>query len=196
MVYDTLCEYTDGIICEDITTLKQAWLKVYDLPKYKLVYQPTDPNADFGSVCELVYKCGSVTFLVEEVDSFLSINTSGLDRSFLNIIQRGRHRFIEFIGITQRPYALPAILRSQCKELYTFRQFERRDIDWLRGILGDEALSVDTLAQYEYIEYVNGRINKGKTGTVSKTVLNMPQQDKKEPLQNGDKPDIQESDVQ
>lgn len=169
LVYDTLCEYSDGVICQDFKNLCEAWKHLNGKP-YKLVYQPVSPNEDFASVCDLVYKCGNITFLVEEIDSFLSINTSGLDREFLNIVQRGRHREVELIGITQRPYAMPAILRSQCKELYTFRQFENRDIDWLRGILGDRADEVKSLRQFEYIEYVDGSINKRKTLPFSKTL--------------------------
>lgn len=195
IIYDTLCEYTDGIICEDYQTLCQAWLKVYDKPNYKLVYQPADPMEYFDSICARVYSCGDITFLVEEVDTFLSLNTSGLSRSFLNIIQRGRHNNIEFIGITQRPYALPAILRSQCKELYTFRQFEKRDLDWLKGILGESANEVEALQQYEYIEFVDGSINKGKTKSLSKALPILQKSDEKPILQKGYKPEIQESDV-
>lgn len=169
IVYDTLCEYSDGVICQDFKHLCEAWRHLNG-KDYKLVYQPISPNEDFAAVCDLVYKCGNITFLVEEIDSFLTINTAGLDREFLNIVQRGRHREVELIGITQRPYAMPAILRSQCKELYTFRQFEKRDLEWLRGILGDRADEVEGLQQFEYIEFVEGSINKRKTLPFSKAV--------------------------
>lgn len=162
LIYDTLCEYKDGLIVEDYKTLCETWKKVHG-QNYKLVFQPVDPLESFGDICELVYSCGDITFLVEEIDTFLSLNPAGLDRRFLNIVQRGRHRDIELIGITQRPYTMPAILRSQCKELYTFRQFEQRDIEWLRGILGHEADKVKDLKQFEYIHYSDGNIVAGKT---------------------------------
>lgn len=143
-------------------TLCETWGKVHN-GNYKLVYQPANPLDEFGDICELVYDCGDITFLVEEIDTFLSLNPAGLDRRFLNIVQRGRHRDIELIGITQRPYTMPAILRSQCKELYTFRQFEQRDIDWLRGILGHQADEVKNLKQFEYLHYSDGEITRGNT---------------------------------
>lgn len=173
IIYDTLCEHTSGIICEDLQSFCLTWEKCYG-KKVKIIYQPVDPEDEFGEVCELVYDCGNVLFLVEEVDTFLSLNPSGLDRRFLNIIQRGRHRDIEFIGVTQRPYTMPAILRSQCKELYTFRQFEQRDIEWLRQILGDRADEVKTLPQFEYVSFIDGSIDKGRTGRPAKAVSDMP----------------------
>lgn len=189
-MYDTLGEHTEGIICEDLSSLCLAWEKCYG-KKVRLVYQPIDPQSEFGEVCDLVYECGNVLFLVEEVDTFLSLNPAGLDRRFLNIIQRGRHRDIDFIGVTQRPYTMPAILRSQCKVLYTFRQFEQRDIEWLRQILGDYADEVKTLPQFEYFKWENGNIDKGKTKGTAKAVPNVRVQPRQEenPLPEGDKQD-------
>lgn len=159
MVYDTLGEYQTGVVCESLVTFWQVLKKVYNQPSFFIVYQPLNPVDDFGEVCSDIYTLGNICFLVEEIDSFLSLQTSNLDNSFLNIVQRGRHKMVELIGITQRPYSLPTILRSQCKEMYSFRQFERRDIEWLRGIFGERAEEIATLKQFEYLEFVDGNIN-------------------------------------
>lgn len=196
IIYDTLCEYREGLVCEDLKTLCETWKKLNG-KKYCLIYQPINPSDDFGEICDLVYKCGDVSFVVEEIDTFLTLNTSGIDRRFLNIVQRGRHRQVELIGITQRPYAIPAILRSQCKELYTFRQFETRDLDWLKGIIGESALQVKDLQRYEYIAFENGNIDKRKTKTLSKTLpeLSVQQGQGESILSKRDKQEDQEVDL-
>lgn len=161
LIYDTLNEYNEGIICQDLASLALAWSKVGK--EFCLVYQPINPIEDFDVICDLVFSSGDICFCIEEIDTFLSLNPAGLSRNFLNIVQRGRHNNIDLVGITQRPFTMPAILRSQCKELYTFRQFEQRDIEWLRGILGDAAEDVRNLKQYEFIAYAGGKIFKSKT---------------------------------
>lgn len=163
LVFDTLCEYNDaeGIICEDMHTLCDTWRKLSINGKnFRLIYQPLDFDQDFPAICELVFIHGDMTFLVEEIDTLF---TRAVDYRFLNIVQRGRHAGIELIGVTQRPYAIPPILRSQCKELYTFKQFEDRDINWLKGIIGEIAEQVRKLNQFEFIALINNEIVKGKT---------------------------------
>ena len=164
LIFDTLCEYTSGVICQDLHELAKIWRHLSVANKdFKIIYQPLNFTADFPIICELVFDHGDMTFCVEEIDTFLSRNPEGLDAAFLNIVQRGRHRGIELIGITQRPFAVPPILRSQCKRLITFRQFEDRDITWLSGILGDRALEVPDLKQFEYLEMDNDTIEKKRT---------------------------------
>lgn len=163
LIYDTLGrDYFDGVCIDNITTLNETWRKVYD-KNFRIIYQPLNPREDFAYVCDLVFKCGDMTFLVEEIDTFVPLDPRSIDSEFLMLVQRGRHQEIELIGITQRPYAIPAILRSQCKDLYTFYQFEQRDIEWLRGIIGNTAEEVPSLKQFEYFHWENGNINKGKT---------------------------------
>lgn len=166
LIYDTLCEYRQGLIVEDIKSLCETWRKLHGHDRYAIIYQPINPVADFAEVCELVYLCGEITFFIEEIDTFLSINPAGICPEFLNIVQRGRHYNIELIGVTQRPYALPAILRSQCKELYSFRQFEERDIQWLKAIIGQDAEGIRELKQFEFMGLVDGNVITGKTKKV------------------------------
>jgi hypothetical protein len=163
IVYDTLGEYTEGgAVVYDYATLCQALTKLHD-KTFRIIFQPLNPCREFSAVCDIIYSIGNICFAVEEIDTFLCLNASGLDDNFLNIVQRGRHNDIELIGVTQRPFTIPAILRSQCKALYTFRQFEQRDIDWIKGMIGAEAEKVRDLKNFEYLHYENGAITYGKT---------------------------------
>lgn len=162
VIYDTLCEHTEGVICETPAELSRAWLSCIG-KSAKIVYQPVDPLNEFSLICDLVYSSGDLLFVIEEIDTFLSINSKGNDFNFLNIIQRGRHRNIDVIGITQRPYSIPAILRSQAKIIYSFRQFENRDIEWLRQVFSEQAERARDLKQFHYLKYENGEITENYT---------------------------------
>lgn len=104
-----------------------------------------------------------MTFLCEEIDTFLSHNAEALPEYFLHLVQRGRHRDIEMIGITQRPYAIPPILRSQAKEVYVFRQYEQRDVEFFRPILRERTDEITTLKDFEFLHWNGGKIEKGFT---------------------------------
>ena len=163
LIYDTLGEYQKfGVVVQDLNELAKFWYGKTEQP-FKIVYQPLDPHGDFPIICDLVFACGDMCFYVEEVDTFLSSNPSGLDREFLNIVQRGRHKNIEMIAITQRPYAMPPILRSQTGVFYNFRQNEERDIKYLSMIYGKRAEEIRNLQTFEYLKEENGQIEQGKT---------------------------------
>lgn len=165
-----MCEYTDqGLIIESLEELEAILLQVGD-KDFRIVFQPLNPLEElsdgislFGRVCDYVYSLGDMTFACEELDTFLCLNASGLENEFLQIIQRGRHANIEFIGITQRPFAIPAIVRSQAKIVYTFKQIEPRDIDFLKYFMGEGVEIAKGLPNYHYLKWDNGQIEKGMT---------------------------------
>ena len=154
MIYDTLGEYTDGFVIEDLQELKEIWSDVYR-GNFRLIYQPVDPDADFDTVCGLVYGCEDLTFLVEELDRYSKPLTLSLP--FKNIIQRGRHRFIELIGVTQRPHGIDKLLTSMSKEMYIFNTTEPRDVDYFKDTIGyPVVVKIADLKEYEYVKYQDG----------------------------------------
>lgn len=165
IIFDTLGEYSKfGVVCETLKELAEFWDSKKD-GNFKIVYQPLNPFDDFPILCDLVFSCGDMCFYVEEIDTFLASNTQGLDVEFLNLVQRGRHKNVELIGITQRPYSIPPILRSQAKIFVCFKQTESRDIDYLKNIFGQEAEKIRNLETFEYLKYEEGIINHSKTST-------------------------------
>jgi len=154
LIYDTLGEYSKGVIIEDLQALKDFWGKVYR-GKFRIIYQPVDPEGDFDAVCRLVYECGELTFLVEELDRYS--RPLALSRPFKEIIQRGRHYDIELIGITQRPHGIDKLLTSQAKEMYIFNTTEPRDVDYFKDTIGYNVVCVIAgLQEYEYLKYQDG----------------------------------------
>lgn len=163
MVYDTLCEYTDGLIFTDFAELFSFW-GLHIEGDFRLIYQPLQPDEEFADICNLVYECGDMVFVVEEIDRFS--DSTHLPIEFANIVQRGRHRDITLIAISQRPYRVNRTLSSQVKELYTFQQSEPRDIDFISEFIGQNLEAVRNLPLYNYLHWTSdGKVVQGKENT-------------------------------
>lgn len=164
LIYDTLGEYIKGVSFLTLQELKDFWGKTYQ-GNFRLIYQPVNPIEDFDEVCDLVYSLGDMMFLVEEIDTFCSAQT--LSTAFANIIQRGRHKDITLIGVSQRPYGIHRLVTSQAKEIHSFLHREPRDVDYLKSFIGEEAEKVRDLSRYHYLLWQGGKgisIRKGLNG--------------------------------
>jgi len=156
LVFDTLSEYTNGVVfnAEDKEGLDEFWGQVYRT-SYRLVYRPLNPDAEIERIADLVYTLGNTTFLVEEIDCYCS--PYQISKSFAHIVQRGRHKNITLIGVSQRPYGIHRLLTSQAKEIYVFATNEPRDREYLKNLLGQEIeQKLDALQQYQYLHWVDG----------------------------------------
>jgi hypothetical protein len=164
IVFDTLGEYTNGVIFDDLKDLAEFWLN-RARGNFRLVYRPLQPEADFEKICCWIWLCGNLTLLVEEIDTFGSPQKIG--RYFAHIVQRGRHRNITLIGITQRPYGIHRLLTSQAKEICVFSTNEPRDLDYLRDLLGGNEIEnlIKGLNQFEFVRWREGELKVCKAGT-------------------------------
>lgn len=157
LIFDTLSEYTGGVVFEDYDQFAGFWRLIYQHP-YRLIYRPLKPDEEIEQIADLVYTIGNVTFLVEEIDCYCS--SYQISESFAHIIQRGRHNNITLIGVTQRPYGIHRLLTSQAKEIYIFSTNEPRDREYLRTLLGQEIEPMlDRLEQYQYLHWKDGEAN-------------------------------------
>jgi energy-coupling factor transporter ATP-binding protein EcfA2 len=93
-----------------------------------------------------------VALSIDEADMF-----SG-GKALKEAIMRGRHDAVSILATTRRPYEIPRDLSSQAGELYSFRQHERRDLDYMRTYFGDAALEIlPELDDHAYMRYTDGR---------------------------------------
>lgn len=150
IIYDTQDEYIDGVVFREFVELKKFLLAHYT-GDFRIIYNPLNPSneAEFSELCEIVYMIGDMHFLVEELD--LVADTFNTDMHFQSIIRRGRHKAINFIGISQRPFGINRNITSQAKEFYSFRQKEPRDVDYLKYYIGREAEEIPNLQEYEFL---------------------------------------------
>ena len=154
-VYDPMGEYTDGVIVDDFAELSSFWLKVYK-GNFKIIYRPLDAEAEFPPICKLIWDCQNITFLTEEVQTFC--NPRSICTEFKAIIAKGRHRDIEFIGVTQRPAEISKLLTSQAKEMYIFTSSEPNDLQYFKDSLGQELVDkIAELKEYEFVKWQQGK---------------------------------------
>lgn len=157
IVFDTMSEYENGVVfgAENYEKLLEFWRTVYQ-QNFRIIYRPIKPAEEIERIGELVYALGNCCFLVEEIDCYSS--PFQISDNFAAIIQRGRHKNITLVGITQRPFGIHRLLTSQAKEIYVFNTNEPRDREYLRILLGQEIDSkLDALKEYEYVHWQDGK---------------------------------------
>ena len=155
LFYDTLGhDYTDGVVCYDTAELKRFWRSVYR-GRFRIVYRPMNPQDDFAEVCRMVFACGSMSLVVEEVDLFFRMGRC--DEAFTMVITRGRHAEIELIAVTQAPKGFGSLLRSQAHEWCIFSTLEPDHVDYFKhrcpGVRPD---LFGSLPKYHYVHYTDG----------------------------------------
>ena len=157
LIYDTLSEYENGVIftTEQREQFFEYWRHVYRR-NFRLVYRPLNPQDEIDEIAELVFSLGDMTFLVEEVDCYCT--SFQISDAFAHIIQRGRHKNISLIGVTQRPFGIHRLLTSQAKEIYVFGTNEPRDRDYLKLLLGEQIeAKLDHLERFQYVRWQEGK---------------------------------------
>lgn len=146
IVYDTLHEYTQGVIAENIPD----FLDLLEIEEPTIIYQ-SENDEDFDVVCKIIYETQSnIMFCVDEIDMFCS-NLSAPE-NLRKIIRYGRHSEIGFIAITRRPAEYPKFILAQSDYIISFRQFETRDIQYLSTFLPDTDKLLN-LTQYHFLTY-------------------------------------------
>ena len=156
-VFDTLHEYRNGVVFDDRPLLARFWRERYRAASFKLIYRPTQPEVEIEEISNWAWLCGNLCYLIEEIDTFCT-SYKPTSANLANIIQRGRHKNITLIGVTQRPFGIPRILTSQAKEINIFRTNEPRDREYLKSLTIGENIdaALDALSQYEFLRWKDG----------------------------------------
>ena len=69
-----------------------------------------------------------------------------------HIFRLGRHKQIQVLATSQRFYTLPVICRSQTDLFHVFQITEKRDIDYLKGVVGQRTLNaIIQLQKFQYL---------------------------------------------
>lgn len=158
LCFDTLGhDYKDGVIVESLDELRAFWRRCYR-GRFRIVYRPLDPFSEFPEVCRLVYACGNLSFVVEEVDLFFRVGRC--DPAFTQIISRGRHAGVELVAVTPAPKGFGSLLRSQAHEWYIFATREPDHVAYFGARCpGVPPHVFASLGEYQYVHYVDGATN-------------------------------------
>lgn len=156
VVYDIMSEYTDGVTFEDTEKkeLGDFWRQVYK-QDFRIVYRPMQTKTEIEWLAEAIYTLGNLTFIVEEIDSICT--AWEIPQWMQAIIQRGRHRNIEMIGVTPAPFGIHRDLTRQAKDIFVFKTNEPRDMQYLRQLLGESIEEkLTALEPYQFIHWSEG----------------------------------------
>ena len=166
LIFDTMSEYDQGVIfnSEDHEKFCYFWRQTYK-GNFRLIYRPLQPQQQIDAIADLVFACGDLLFLIEEIETYCSAYQ--ISDELAAIIQRGRHKNISLIGIAHRPNNISRLLTSQAKEIYVFATREPRDVDYLKMLLGQEIEThLQSLGKYNYVKFTEGDgFNVGRAGS-------------------------------
>ncbi len=168
VVYDIMSEYTEGVTFDDtqLCELGVFWGAVY-AREFRIVYRPLNPRDEIDWLAQAVFALGDLTFVVEEIDSICT--PFDMPLAMQAIIQRGRHRNVELIGVTPAPFGIHRDLTRQAKDIFVFKTTEPRDVQYLQRLLGEKIEhKLIALEQYEFIHWSDGvenvRVGKVQNG--------------------------------
>lgn len=168
VVYDIMSEYVDGVTFDDTERpeLMEFWRHIYR-QGFRIIYRPLSPKVEIEWLALAVFALGDLTFVIEEIDSICT--PFDIPPPMQAIIQRGRHKNIELIGVTPAPFGIHRDLTRQAKDIFIFRTSEPRDIQYLRQLLGERIeAKLAALEQYEFVHWSDGienvRVGKVQNG--------------------------------
>lgn len=90
---------------------------------------------DFERFCKFCLDCGGLTVVIDELHVYVDAHT--YPQSFEDLLYVGRHRRIDVVCASWRPYGLPVFLRSAADEIRAFQTTEPRDLKWFRDNCGE-----------------------------------------------------------
>lgn len=108
--------------------------------------------------------CQEITLVVEEMSLSYPERTLGQgERSFLELVNLGRHYGVEIIGVSQRIAEVKKNFVGNCSEHYFFRLGSAADRNAVTAIIGTEHKSaLMALQTHEYLHFSQGNVTKGK----------------------------------
>lgn len=176
VVYDIMSEYVEGVVFDVHTTaeynkarldVREFWRHVYRR-SFRIIYRPLSVKFEILWLATAVFALGDLTFVIEEIDAVCT--PFDIPEPMQAIIQRGRHKNIELIGVTPAPFGIHRDLTRQAKDIFIFRTSEPRDIQYLRQLLGDRIEpKLAALEQYEFVQWSDsheelrmGKVQNGK----------------------------------
>jgi len=135
VVFDPLSEYHGGLVVEDFSDLVR-YFETQSPDSFFLVCRfrgstldETEQIYDYAArACDEI---GNLLLVIEEAEMFLN---SRNETSYINnLISFGRHKHISILAIGRRPVEIAIRLRAQFTSIFSFRQTEPRDLQYLEA---------------------------------------------------------------
>lgn len=121
-------------------------------------------------IIKLVGTMHSLLLVTEETSKY--VNAGYMPEPIENLIRYGRHRDISQIYISRRPSEITRDLTANADFIAIFRTQEPRDIAYMRSFMGDRALNLPNLAEYEMAVHISGDAGKLPLSILERIVPN------------------------
>lgn len=142
IIVDPLREY-HGLIVHSVEGLINHYKET---GHFDIIFRPLN---DFDSEYVFsLYPLGNITFIIEEIDFFMSSSNISNDLSY--IIKYGRHYGINILGIARRTQEVNKLLTSQANKIWVSRMQEVADLAYFQK-LGFNPEQIKTLPDYVFI---------------------------------------------
>lgn len=171
VIFDRLQEYPkeSGANFHDVSTFEGFGAAVQhcvSLQKFKIIFrfdvEATNHDAVFNEALRVLYymgkECGGLCIVVEEAHNFASRHF--LPQWFKECILTGRHKGLSIITTSQRPAEIHKTLLSQSHHIFCGMLHEKNDIAYLQSVMGDDALKLSQLRQFNFLHYSPGEKSK------------------------------------
>jgi hypothetical protein len=157
-----VCEMQDNVGSWQ-TTGREAmyewwrWCEIHGR-RFRIVYRPKNPYdlAEFDAIAKLVYQCGDMTLVCEEVMTYLgSYDPRKTDpgQGVTTLLTAGATRGITTWLLTQRPVRIDHTVTSQARVAYLFATHEPAEVIYIRQAFGQDA--ADKLVGLELYQHVH-----------------------------------------
>lgn len=160
IVFDSLMEYTDGLIANSFQKFCELILKTSNEKQFKIIYrfslENSEKNIDeFNQALRILYYRSSVCIIVEEVQNFSSAHM--MPHWMKQCLLTGRHRKLSMIFTTQRPAEMHKTIISQSTHLFCGQIHEKNDVVYLSNVLNNHAHMLKNLAKREFLYWTHGQ---------------------------------------
>lgn len=137
--------------------------------RFRLVYRPRDAYdfTEFDEICGLVYACGDMHFVCEELGTYVSpsiFRRTDYALRFKTLLQAGRTRGITTWLLNQRPIGIPVEVKESSRLAYLFHSNEPADVEYITNKFGVAAAAkLAALGEHQYVRWTEtGDVEVGK----------------------------------
>ena len=177
IIFDYNREYEKGLIVTNPVTLSKELQKYYE-SAFRIIYRPDDTlliDEHFDGFARIAYAMSNYTLVIEEIDL---VTTAGFMPDGLHkIINYGRHKGIDLIGLSRRAFKVPRDLTSNSDKVMIAGPLnEPRDIKYLADFMDSaDAEKVKTLKREdgkgaEFLEWSTDGVRIGFINFLTKEV--------------------------
>lgn len=158
IVVDTLGEHGEG---RRIVRTPTGLIGAVKTKAFNVAVQFVKATEGFRWACDVAYAVGDLALVVEEADFYITAWRA--PECFEKLVRYGRHRGVEMICVSRRPPDLWRNLTANADYLCVFRTTEPRDIRYLQEFMGEAALRLKVIKEFEYLRWHNGEVSHEKT---------------------------------